>query len=170
MRMTRAVAVAWPDHYHPRNCPVHVRNELDMAASRENVWAWLIRATLWPTWYFNSANVRILEGAGQDLRHSTRFRWRTFGVTIDSTVLEFVPGERIGWDAHGIGVDAYHAWVLQPSAKGCYVLTEETQHGFLARLGSLVMPNRMSRFHQIWLEGLDTQARAGLPPGGGSTA
>ena len=35
-----------------------------------------------------------------------------------------------------------------------YVPTEETQNGWLARLGALVMPGRMSRWHQRWLEEL----------------
>ena len=83
---------------------------------------------------------------------------------ITSTVREYVPGERIAWDAHAFGIDVYHAWVLQPSVHGCHVLTEETQHGWLARLGKLFMPNRMYTFHQLWLEELATKARAGLPP------
>jgi uncharacterized protein YndB with AHSA1/START domain len=108
--------------------------------------------------------VKIIEGLGPELRKKTRFRWKTFGVTITSRVLEYVPNERIAWDAHAFGIDAYHAWVLQPSAKGCHVLTEETQHGWLARLGKMLMPNRMSKFHQIWLEGLESKARSGFPP------
>jgi len=135
-----------------------------MAATQECVWEWLIRATLWPTWYVNSANVKILEGRGPNLQKGTLFRWKTFDVTITSTVLEYVPGERIAWDAHAFGIDAYHAWVLQPSAQGCRVLTEETQHGWLPRLGKLFMPNRMHTFHQLWLEGLATKASTGLPP------
>jgi hypothetical protein len=162
--MTQSLKVQWPDHYQPRNCPVHVQNELDMAAAQEYVWAWLIRATLWPTWYVNSANVKILEGRGPNLQKGMRFRWKTFGVTITSTVLEYVPVERIAWDARAFGIDAYHAWVLQPSARGCRVLTEETQHGWLPRLGKLFMPNRMHTFHQLWLEGLAAKASAGLPP------
>ena len=155
-------AVEWPNHYEPRNCPIHVRNELDMVAPQDRVWAWLIRAPLWPTWYVNSANVKILAGIDPDLRKGSRFRWKTFGVTLTSTVLEYVPNERIAWDAHAFGVDAYHAWVLRPSAKGCNVLTEETQHGWIARLGMLFMPNRMHKFHQLWLEALASKAGAGL--------
>jgi uncharacterized protein YndB with AHSA1/START domain len=162
--MTKSMEVRWPDRYQPGNCPVHVQNELDMAATPERVWAWLIRASLWPTWYANSANLKMLEGTGPNLQKGTRFRWKTFGVTITSTVLEYVPRERIAWDAHAFGIDAYHAWVLQPSSKGCYVLTEETQHGWLARLGKRFMPNRMHKFHQLWLEGLAAKARGGLPP------
>jgi uncharacterized protein YndB with AHSA1/START domain len=158
--------VRWPDRYTPRRCPVHVRNELSMpGSSPARVWAWLVRASLWPTWYVNSANVRILAGGGPDLRLGTRFRWRTFGVTITSTVLECVPGERIAWDAHAFGVDAYHAWVLRPVNDGCHVLTEETQHGALARLSHLVMPGRMHKFHQVWLEALEKQSRTEVPPG-----
>jgi len=135
-----------------------------MAAPKDRVWAWLIRASLWPTWYVNSANVEFLEGAGPDLALGTRFRWTTFSVTITSTVLEYVPEERIAWDAHALGLDAYHAWVLQPAGQGCLVLTEETQHGVLARLGRLFMPDRMHKFHQVWLETLEKKACAGLPP------
>lgn len=155
--------IQWPEHYYPQNCPVHVRNELDMAAQPQRVWAWLVRAPLWPSWYVNSANLRILEGAGEVLEPGTRFRWKTFGVTITSTVLEYIPNERLAWDAKGIGVDAYHAWLLRPSAKGCDVLTEETQHGWLARLGQLFLPKRMSKYHQIWLESLQDKALSGFP-------
>ncbi len=159
--MTQTFEISWPDHYQPQNCAVHVRNELDMAAAPEHVWTWLIRATLWPTWYVNSANVEILDGYGPDLREGTRFRWKTFDVTIISCVREFVPNERIAWDAQAFGIDVYHAWVLQPSARGCRVLTEETQHGWLARLSKLLMPNRMYNYHQLWLEGLASKADTG---------
>jgi hypothetical protein len=45
---TEPFAVKWPYHYEPRNCPIHVQNELDMAAPQDRVWAWLIRAPHWP--------------------------------------------------------------------------------------------------------------------------
>jgi hypothetical protein len=105
--MYQPLEIQWPDRYRPGNCPVHVKNELDIAAAQEHVWAWL---------------------------------------------------------THALGVDAYHAWVLQPSTQGCHVLTEETQHGWITRLGKLFIPNRMGKFHQLWLEGLETRARTGLPP------
>ncbi len=37
-----------------------------------------------------------------ELRLGTQFRWKTFGVTIDSTVLEFVPHERRGANISGV--------------------------------------------------------------------
>jgi Polyketide cyclase / dehydrase and lipid transport len=159
-----ARAVRWPARYSPEIAPVHVRNELDMEAPPGVVWAWLIRAQLWPAWYENAAGVTFLDGHPPDLAAGGRFRWKTFGVTLESTVLEFVPGERIAWDARGVGVDAYHAWVITKTPRGSHVLTEETQHGWLARLGSAVMPHRMFRYHQLWLEGLRGKAAGGLPP------
>ena len=135
-----------------------------IAASSETVWAWLIRAQLWPTWYPNSSNIRFLNGKAPDLALGTQFRWKTFGVTVQSTVLEFVPFERLAWDAHGIGLDAYHTWLIRETAHGCYVIMEETQRGWLARLGKAVRPKRMEQQHQNWLEGLSKKAISGLPP------
>jgi uncharacterized protein YndB with AHSA1/START domain len=156
--------VRWPARYSPETAPVHVRNELEIEAPADVVWAWLVRAQRWPSWYENAADVEFLEGAPPDLAPGVRFKWRTFGVTLESRVLEFVPAERIAWDAQGQGVDAYHAWVIAKTARGSYVLTEESQHGWLARLSHTVTPQRMHHYHQIWLEGLRTQAAGGPPP------
>jgi hypothetical protein len=150
--------IRWPERYDPRNAPVHVRNELRTTAVSAALWPWLVRATLWPTWYANSRNVRFLDRPGPELELGARFRWRTFGVTVTSLVAEFVPNERIAWSAVGVGVDCYHAWLFTPEPFGCRILTEETQYGALARLGSLLLPWRMSRHHQRWLEGLSKKA------------
>ena len=154
--------IHWPEHYDPEHAPVHVRNELAIAAPPESVWAWLVRAEAWPRWYPNSADVRI-EGGGGELALGTRFRWRTFGVAIRSQVKELVAPERLAWDARGLGIDAYHAWWIERVPGGCRVVTEETQHGFAARLGALLLPRRMSRGHDLWLARLAAQATSGPP-------
>ena len=99
-----------------------------------------------------------------DLAEGTRFRWKTFGVTIESTVLELVPGERIAWDAQGSAWTPIMPGSLSPAPQGCCVRTEETQHGWLARAASVAMPGRMHKYHQIWLEALGEQAARGFPP------
>ncbi len=154
--------IRWPDKYDPARAPVHVANEIDTLAAPEVLWAWLVRAPLWPSWYPNAKDL-VVEGGASQLALGVRFTWRTFGVAIRSTVLEFEPCERIAWNAFGIGVDAYHAWEITPTPAGAHILTEETQYGWAARLGSIVFPNRMSRFHQIWLEQLSLKARGGPP-------
>jgi uncharacterized protein YndB with AHSA1/START domain len=155
--------IKWPERYSPQVAPVHVRNSLKISAPAADVWAWLVRAERWPDWYPNAARVRILRGGGPELALGTEFRWRTFGVGIRSTVREFVPGRRIAWDGRSLGIDVYHAWLIEESADGCRVLTEETQHGAIARLGAWLIPTRMSDFHQIWLENLAANAATGEP-------
>jgi hypothetical protein len=51
-----------PEGLEPRNVDVFVHNEGWMNAPAEVVWANLIDAAQWPTWYSNSANVRIAGG------------------------------------------------------------------------------------------------------------
>ena len=150
-------SINWPDRFHPGRAPVHVRNHLDMEARPENVWAALIDAARWPQWYPNAAKVRILSGGGA-LAPGARFRWTTFGATIVSQVAEFVPHQRIAWTGSAFGIDVYHAWLIEPSARGAYVLTEETQYGALAHLAAALLPGRMEKFHQIWLERLEARA------------
>ncbi len=160
-------AIRWPAAYVPKEASVHARNELTIEAPPTTVWAWLLRAELWPTWYANAAEMHFLSHAGPNLRDRSRFRWRTFGMRITSKVLEFEPptdhtAGRIAWDAHGIGIRAWHAWLLTPTPDGgTHVLTEEVQHGWRALLGKTLAPRRMEAQHQLWLEGLSRQARSG---------
>ena len=155
--------IHWPARYRPDATRVHVRNELALDAPAERVWAWLIRASSWPDWYPNASDVRIA-GGGRDLAPGVQFTWRTFGTTVSSVVEEFVPPERIGWTGKGFALDVYHAWLIEPRGNGCTVLTMENQNGLAARLQAALMPNRMHKHHQIWLERLAAKARSGLPP------
>ena len=158
-------AISWPAAYLPASAPVFVHNEIMVDAPAEVVWAWLLRAELWPSWYSNASDIHFLSHAAPDLRNRSRFRWKTFGLRLTSKVLEFDPPHRLAWDAHGIGVDAFHAWLLTPLADGStHVLTEEVQHGWLARLGQRFNPTGIQAQHQRWLEALARQAQSGLPP------
>jgi uncharacterized protein YndB with AHSA1/START domain len=150
--------IRWPEPFRPDRCPVHVVNELTMSARPEDVWARLVRAADWPSWYPNAKRVVFERGSPPDLAPGSVFRWSTFGVRIVSTVVEFEPPHRLAWDARCPGLRAYHAWLIEPTPEGCRVLTEETQSGWLARLADRLMPRRMHKFHQIWLERLAEQA------------
>lgn len=145
-------AIDWPAGYSPAVMPIHVVNTLVATVPAAAVWARLIAAHDWPTFYANAANV-VVAGGG-DLRPGVAFRWRTFGVNLRSTVVESVADQRITWIAHRFGLVACHAWLLTPTATGCTIVTEETQRGPVARLGRLLFPGRMEEQHQRWLEGL----------------
>jgi hypothetical protein len=156
-------SIKWPGEYSQKNVDVHVSNSLKMSVSADVVWAWLIRASLWPEWYSNSSNV-IIEDGKLELGLGTKFRWKTFGLNMESKVEEFVPCERLAWTARGSGINAYHAWLIEKRGSGCDVLTEENQKGILARLNKMFMPNNMQKYHQLWLEGLYAKAKSGMPP------
>lgn len=154
--------IRWPDKYKPEETAVHARTELEMPVSPEAVWPWLVRAELWPTWYPEFADV-VIDGGGPDLKPGSRFRWKTFGVNLNSKVEEFVELERIAWSARATGIDAYHAWLIERRPAGCHVLTEENQNGWAARLNNALRPRFMGRMQRVWLERLADKAK-GCPP------
>lgn len=151
--------INWPGKYRPENSAVHVVNELAMDVAPAAVWDCLIEAAQWPQWYGNASNVIVRDAADGRLHEGAQFRWKTFGVTIDSVIEEFEGPERIAWSATAFGLDVYHAWLIMPTPEGCKVITEETQNGFLARLAHLLQPGRMHKFHQIWLTSLEARAK-----------
>ena len=159
--------IHWPAAFQPATADAYARNELLISAEAEVIWAWLVRAELWPTWYASSSAVRVLSHAGPDLDQHATFRWKTFGLRITCRVSEFKAPYRLAWQARGIGVTAWHAWLLTPVASGrTHVLTEEVQHGWMSRLGRMFTPGQMHRQHQLWLENLSRQARNCPPPNG----
>jgi hypothetical protein len=145
---------------------VFAHNEIVIPASAGVIWAWLLRAERWPTWYDNSSDVHFLSHPGPDLQCQSSFQWKTFGLQVTCKVLEFEVPYRLAWEAHRNGVAAWHAWLLTPLEDGStHVLTEEVQRGWLSRLGKVFTPGRMQAQHQLWLEGLSRQAQTGMPPG-----
>ena len=165
------MSIRWPEYYRPEQTAVHVSNTIDVDAPIDVVWAWLIRADLWSTYYSNAKNLSFLNQKDDpNLKLGTRFRWTTFGVTIDSDVIEYVLNERISWTGARMGLDVVHAWLLTPKTDangvvtGTHILTEETQNGALARLSKWIYPKRMHDEHQHWLEGIAERANTGMPP------
>ena len=152
----------WPEGFEPENARVYARNEIAIAASPERVWRWLIRAANWPAWYDNSSDIRFLNGGGPDLAPGTRFKWRTFGATVESTVLVFEPPHELGWDGKG-WLPVYHGWLIEPEEGGSRVITEECQNGFLGAIGAWYLRPMLLRGHQKWVESLKRVAERGDP-------
>jgi hypothetical protein len=152
--MNNTVEIDWPEYNHPKNCPIHVRNELDMPAKPEDIWAWIIRVTLWPSWYENSSDINVLKGSSDELCLGTVFRWKTFGFTNTCKLTEFIPNERIAWEANIFGLSVFHGWVLTPSEKGCHGLTEETNSGWIAQILKKLLPKKCTGYIKYGLRAL----------------
>ena len=88
--------IHWPQGLEPRDVDVFVHNEGWIDAPPGTVWANLIDAAQWPSWYSNSADIRI-EGGQSKLAKGISFNWKTFGFSIRSTVDVFEPDREIGW-------------------------------------------------------------------------
>jgi len=134
-----------------------------MRVPAERVWAWLVRATLWPTYLPTAKNVRI-EGDRLELGPGVRFTWSQMGQSLESEVGDFEPPHRLGWFAHNRLLRAYHVWDLRSDGDACYVTTDEAQRGFLPTFFRLWVRPRMLSGHELWLDVLERQAILGLPP------
>lgn len=147
-------AIIYPAKFEPSNCSIFVHNEILINASSEEIWLSLVNATTWHEWYSNASKIQILNYHNNYLLAGSKFKWRTFGINLESEIVEFIPHQRLAWKAVGMGTFAYHAWLIIPTENGCKVITEETQYGWLCRLGKFLIPNLIYKYNQIWLNGL----------------
>ena len=144
----------WPAGFDPRKNPIYVRNDIAIGAPASEVFRRIARATEWPSYYPNSADVR-LEGGATELRQGTKFEWTTFGTRQRSEVTLHDPDRAIGWTAKGGGVRAFHRWILEPAGDGrTLVVTEECQWGITAKLSRALLNPTMHAGHELWLERL----------------
>lgn len=148
----------WPERFSPGEARLHVSNARDMAATVESVWSHLVAAPLWTSWFPSATGVK-LPGGSDRLASGMRFTWSQAGVRLDAQVREFVACRRIAWLATSPWIQAYHTWDLAPSARGCSVVTDETQRGLMPLLFGWVLEPRMTSLHDTWLTRLETRAR-----------
>ena len=157
----------WPAGMEPDHVPVFVHNEIVIEAPAERVWAWLVRVALWPAWYSNCAWVKLAPGALPELSPGYRWKWKTFGATMESVVQMFEPHREIGWDAKAFANNCYHGWTLSPvdgNAARTKVVTEETQNGLINSVARHYLRRVMPKGHDLWLRSLKQKAEAGPPP------
>lgn len=152
------LSITWPDRFSPEVAQLVSRAELTIAAPPEAIWKRLVRAAEWSDWYPGASDVSFDLWPGPDLRAGTMFSWTTFDVRLNSVVNEFDPFSRIGWHARGDGVEAWHAWVLEPTGDGAtHVVTEESLLGLVPRF-AVGLDESITEQHIIWLERLAVEA------------
>jgi uncharacterized protein YndB with AHSA1/START domain len=153
----------WPSGSEPGRCPVYVHNELTTDAPPAQVWAWLVRADLWPSWFAGASKVRYVAG-GPTLEVGARVSWRMLGASISVEVKRVEAGRQLDWEGGAAGVHAYHAWLLEPSGSGTRIVTDETERGPLPFVLRWYLRGALHRAHQEWLEALGAVAAKGAPP------
>jgi hypothetical protein len=147
--------IHWPDGFSPDGADLFAHNETIVHAPCDVVWNHIADATDWSKWYNNASNVHYKNGE-TELTASSVFQWRTFGVNLESKMVEFEPARRMGWFGYSPGKPAnfYHTWYLVPIAKDCRVVTEEVGRGEDARRFRQADESMLHRGHDLWLAGL----------------
>lgn len=156
--------VVWPEELHPNNASWYVYNEIEIAASPEEVWNILIDAKKWHTFYKGvESPIEFLDSTATSLKNGLQFRMNTMGLEIFPTMKEFIPNERMAWEVTRNGLHAYHAWVIVPTQNGCRLITPESQNGFFTLLQRIFQPNKLLNIHEHWLEGIKARAERTTP-------
>jgi uncharacterized protein YndB with AHSA1/START domain len=156
--------VIWPERYHPKISAIYGLNDIDVEAPPHTVWKLLVDANNWHRYFTPENQVRLLGGASE-LALGTKLTRVTGGYPMSLEITECVPGKRLAWattvDGDDTGSKAYHGWVITPTARGCHVLTEETQQGhFFLEMVGRENPGLLYRYHQEWVETLARAAEA----------
>ncbi len=151
--------INWPAEYIPEEATFFLHNSIDIKAPPQVVWDILVDAKSWSQWYEGASNVNVPNESGR-LSAGMEFTWKTMGQNLTTTVAEFEPPYRLGWDSRKNTLRAYHAWLIVPTETGCTVITEESQYGFLALMQKIFIPNKLHRLHDVWLA--EMKARAEL--------
>ncbi len=154
--------IDWPDEYRPEDASWFLHNRIDIEAPPEVVWNVLVDAGSWSEWYDGASRVELPDGATR-LSDGMQFNWRTMGQKFTTTIAEFDPPHRMGWESRKSTIRAYHAWLIVPTETGSTVVTDEAQHGFLTVLQRIFQPNKLHRLHDEWLTGLKVRAEARAP-------
>jgi len=150
--------IQWPAQFDPATSDFYVHNVIDIEASPEEVWALLIDALYWITWYDGIENIVFEPPAVRYLAKDTRVFWSSMGQDLHNTVVECITNQRLAWQFNEAKIQGHHAWLIVPTANGCRVITDESQTGKLAKLQKIFLPRKLLKQHNRWLMLLKEQA------------
>ena len=142
----------WPAGFDPKTAPVYSHSEIFVDAPPHQVFRMLTDAKRWESFYDDVSDVNV-KGGGR-LRAGSEFSWRVFGTSQQSKIVEYEENRVLGWDARGVGDEAYHRWILVPEGRGTRVITEEIQKGPGPALLAKHMNPAVTAMHRSWVEAM----------------
>lgn len=110
--------------------PVIAKNQLEIAASAETVWATLTQIQHWPDWQ-KEVKKTVVHG---EIKQGTKFFWKAGGLSFKSQIHTSVPASAFGWTGTTIGTSAIHNWFLEAKGNNTLVRVEESLEGIFPRL------------------------------------
>ncbi len=79
------------------------------------------------------------------------FKWETMGLKFQSTIKEFEPNRLLAWETKKRSIKGYHVWLIVATEKGCKVITDESQNGWLTFFEKTFQGKKLKRLHDVWL-------------------
>lgn len=152
-----------------RRAPLVTHHQIDIFAPPGNVWDWISRIEMWPTWRQDVSSARWLEGRGLN----GAFKWRVrniFGIT--ARIKEWRENRSIGWQGRVAGGSIAQLVVISGEVKPSTVTIETSYDGPLTRLRltRALVEGQINRTNEIWLGSLKTKLEIGKDEGTGGPA
>jgi hypothetical protein len=80
-------------------------------------------------------------------------------VDFEREIVTFEPHRMLVWSAKGpAGTSGSHAWYIEPSPRGCRLITEESQIGLFLFFLRTRTRDRLLTSHEEWLRSLEERA------------
>lgn len=150
--------INWPANYEPSKSKFYVHNEIEINAKPEIVWIYLIDALKWQSWYKGAKNVSFIEPTDTVLNSKSVFKWETMGLKFQSAIKEFETNRLLAWESKKKSIQGYHVWLIIATEKGCKVITEESQNGWLTFFEKTFQGKKLKKLHDIWLAELKNKS------------
>lgn len=161
--------MAWPEGHDPDTSVNFVSEELDVPVlSAVSIWPHIIDTSKWESYYGYMSSVVFPDGSGPLLSLGARFCLFALTYPVQAEVTEFQPPSdsapgRLAWrgrvEENGKRLDLYHVWLIEDRPReGALILTQETQHGELAKEIAAAEPSPMLYSHQDWVKSLAAAA------------
>lgn len=110
-----------------RDAPATAQGEIQIAAPPETVWAVMADLSAWPTW---NADVRSMS-FGDRLEPGSRFRWKSGGASLVSTLQAVEAPHELGWTGQTMGIHAVHVFHFEPMDGGTLARSAESFRGLI---------------------------------------
>ena len=151
--------INWPEGFRPAESDFFIHTEIDIKSSPQLVWDIFINAAKWPEWHKKTEGIQLLNSPNGKLNSSSIFIWYPAGK-FTSTIKEFKAPYNIAWlgETDNKNMTVYNAWMIIPTAKGCKVVSNESQNGPKTRMEKIFAPNMVRKNIQNWLVRLKEQA------------
>ena len=135
--------------------PVIARHSTTIDAPLNVIWRLHTDVNGWPAWQQAIDEAR-LDGP---FAAGATFSWRTYNLSISSTVYQVEPERHTLWGGPSEGITGIHSWTFTPMPEGVRVETEESWSGAPVEADIAGLQDALDGSLAAWLEYLAAAAQ-----------